>query len=121
MELMSFNRPANIHRVTTFVTTHCFNPVFSAGVVVTILFLGAWETLHNPNFKPHEFEGFRNEAGRNSFYMSPKKWVEATGAVGIYSQSGRLVIWKVTGYPRPQHELASVVPKGWALRRIKWN
>ncbi len=55
----------------------------------TILFLGAWETLHNPDFKPHEFEGFKNEAGRNSFYMSPKKWVEATGAVGIFSQSGR--------------------------------
>lgn len=55
----------------------------------TILFLGAWESLHNPNFKPHEFGGFRNEAGRNSFYMSPKKWVEATGAIGIYSQSGR--------------------------------
>jgi len=55
----------------------------------TILFLGAWESLHNPIFKPHEFGGFRNEAGRNSFYMSPKKWVEATGAIGIYSQSGR--------------------------------
>jgi len=55
----------------------------------TILFLGAWESLHNPSFKPHEFGGFRNEAGRNSFYMSPKKWVEATGAIGIYSQSGR--------------------------------
>lgn len=55
----------------------------------TILFLGAWEALYNPNFKPREFEGFKNEAGRNSFYMSPKKWVEATGAVGILSQSGR--------------------------------
>lgn len=55
----------------------------------TIIFLGAWESLHNPVFKPHEFGGFKNEAGRNSFYMSPKKWVEATGAIGIYSQSGR--------------------------------
>lgn len=55
----------------------------------TILFLGAWEKIHNPDFKPHEFEGFKNEAGRNSFYMSPQKWVEATAAVGIYSKSGR--------------------------------
>ncbi len=55
----------------------------------TLLFLGAWESLNNPDFKPHEFEGFKSEAGRNSFYMSPKKWVEATGAIGIYSQSGR--------------------------------
>lgn len=55
----------------------------------TILFLGAWEALHNLDFKPHEFGGFRNEAVRNSFYMSPKKWVEATAAIGIYSRSGR--------------------------------
>lgn len=55
----------------------------------TILFLGAWESLHNPNFKPHEFEGFKSEAGRNSFYLSPKRWVDATGAIGIYSQAGR--------------------------------
>jgi len=25
----------------------------------TIEFLGIWETLYNPNFKPLEFEGFR--------------------------------------------------------------
>lgn len=55
----------------------------------TILFLGAWEKLNNPDFKPPEFEGFKNEAGRNSFHMSPKKWVEATGAIGIFSQPGR--------------------------------
>lgn len=25
----------------------------------TIEFLGTWEKINNPNFKPHEFEGFR--------------------------------------------------------------
>ena len=25
----------------------------------TVEFLGIWETLHNPNFNPLEFEGFR--------------------------------------------------------------
>ena len=29
----------------------------------TVEFLGIWETLHNPNFNPLEFEGFRKEAG----------------------------------------------------------
>jgi hypothetical protein len=55
----------------------------------TIEFLGIWEILHNPNFKPLEFEGFKNEAGSNRFFMSPKKWVEATQAIGIFSKSGR--------------------------------
>ena len=55
----------------------------------TIEFLGVWETLNNPNFNPLEFEGFRKQAGLNAFVMSPKKWSEATGAIGIVSKSGR--------------------------------
>ncbi len=54
-----------------------------------IEFLGLWEGLHNPNFNPLEFEGFRNQAGANAFTMSPKKWIETTGAIGIVSKSGR--------------------------------
>ena len=52
-------------------------------------FLGLWETLHNSNFKPLEFEGFRSQAGANAFTMSPKKWIDATGAIGIVSKAGR--------------------------------
>jgi hypothetical protein len=29
----------------------------------TIEFLGIWELLNNPNFKPVEFDGFRKQAG----------------------------------------------------------
>ena len=54
-----------------------------------IEFLGLWEQLHNPNFKPTEFDGFRNTAGSNSFTLSPQKWIEATNAIGIISKSGR--------------------------------
>ena len=54
-----------------------------------IEFLGLWERLHNPDFKPLEFEGFRKQAGANAFTMSPKKWIEATKAIGIVSKSGR--------------------------------
>ena len=32
----------------------------------TIEFLGLWEKLNNANFKPIEFEGFKNQAGLNS-------------------------------------------------------
>ena len=55
----------------------------------TIELLGFWETIYNPNFKPLEFEGFRKQAGLNSFVMTPKKWIETTNAVGIVSKSGR--------------------------------
>ncbi|GET25520.1 KilA-N domain-containing protein [Prolixibacter sp. NT017] len=33
----------------------------------TIEFLGIWETLYNPGFKPLEFEGFKKEVGLNAF------------------------------------------------------
>lgn len=45
--------------------------------------------LYNPGFNPIEFEGFRKEAGLNAFTLSPKKWIEATHAIGIMSKSGR--------------------------------
>lgn len=54
-----------------------------------IEFLGLWERLHNPDFKPLEFEGFRKQAGANAFTMSPKKWIDATDAIGIVSKAGR--------------------------------
>lgn len=55
----------------------------------TVEFLGIWEQIHNPDFNPIEFERFRSEAGLNSFALSPSKWVQATGAVGIYAKAGR--------------------------------
>jgi hypothetical protein len=55
----------------------------------TIELLGFWETMYNPDFKPLEFEGFRKQAGLNSFVLTPKKWIETTNAIGITSKSGR--------------------------------
>lgn len=55
----------------------------------TVEFLGIWEQIHNPRFKGGEFETFRMEAGLNSFHLTPRKWVEATGAIGIQSRAGR--------------------------------
>lgn len=54
-----------------------------------IEFLGLWKRLHNPDFNLLEFEGFRKQAGANAFTMSPKKWIEATNAIGIVSKAGR--------------------------------
>jgi hypothetical protein len=55
----------------------------------TIEFLGIWEQLNNPDFKPVEFDGFRKLAGLNSFTLTPKQWIESTNAKGIISKSGR--------------------------------
>ncbi len=55
----------------------------------TIEYLGLWETLHNANFNPLEFDGFRKEAGLNAFTLSPTRWIEATNAIGLVSKSGR--------------------------------
>jgi len=55
----------------------------------TIEFIGLWEQLHNANFKPIEFDGFRNESGSNSFTLTPKRWIKNTNAIGISSKSGR--------------------------------
>lgn len=55
----------------------------------TIELLGFWETMYNQDFKPLEFEGFRNQAGLNSFVMTPKRWIESTNAIGIVSKAGR--------------------------------
>ncbi len=55
----------------------------------TIEFLGLWEILSNPSFKPLEFERFKSEAGSNYFVLSPQRWIEATNALGVTSKSGR--------------------------------
>ena len=55
----------------------------------TIEFLGVWETLNNPDFNPVEFDGFKKEAGLNSFIMTPTKWIKSTNAVGIRTKRGR--------------------------------
>jgi hypothetical protein len=55
----------------------------------TIEFLGLWEKINNTAFKGVEFDAFKLQAGSNSFTLSPNKWIEATGAIGIKSTAGR--------------------------------
>ncbi len=55
----------------------------------TLEFLGIWESLYNPDFKPLEFEGFKKQAGLNAFTLSPQKWVTTTNAIGFIVKSGR--------------------------------
>ncbi|GHU95619.1 hypothetical protein FACS1894156_5520 [Bacteroidia bacterium] len=53
----------------------------------TLEFLGVWEDVYNPNFNRMEFHTVKNANGR--LIMTPKRWVELTDAIGIFSKSGR--------------------------------
>lgn len=55
----------------------------------TVEFLGIWERINNDIFNSIEFEGIRNMAGTNRFYLSVKKWTSQTNAKGIFSSAGR--------------------------------
>jgi len=55
----------------------------------TIEFMGVWEKMYNPNFNSLEFEGIKNEAGTNRFYLSAKKWIKNTNSIGIVAKTGR--------------------------------
>ena len=55
----------------------------------TIDYIGLWETLNNPNFNRVEFDTFKKEYGRNSFVMTPSKWIKSTNAIGIKSKAGK--------------------------------
>jgi len=55
----------------------------------TLEFLGTWEEMYNPNFKVVEFDHFKMQAGLPSFVLSPGQWIDKTGAIGIYVNSGR--------------------------------
>ena len=55
----------------------------------SVEFLGIWEKINNPNFNSPEFEGIRNSAGSNRFYLSVKRWVTATNAIGLFAKAGR--------------------------------
>ena len=45
--------------------------------------------MNNPDFKPVEFDGFRKQAGLNSFTLTPKQWIKSTNAKGLISKAGR--------------------------------
>lgn len=53
----------------------------------TVDFLAVWEQVNNPDFNRMGFHTVRNGEGR--LVLTPKRWVEMTKAIGIFSKSGR--------------------------------
>lgn len=76
------------------------NPENPANVIIhwmsnkgTFDYIGLWEQLNNEKFNFTEFSEIKNkEVGYASFTLSPKRWIDRTNAIGIYSKGGKYSI-----------------------------
>ncbi|MFT0621098.1 KilA-N domain-containing protein [Ectopseudomonas guguanensis] len=55
----------------------------------TIEFLGIWEQLNNPDFKPVEFDGFKKQAGLNSFVYASEADLLNVALFGVTARQWR--------------------------------
>lgn len=55
----------------------------------TVEYLGTWEMLHNPHFKQLAYDRLLLASAQNSFTLTPTEWVNATGAIGVYTRKGQ--------------------------------
>ena len=55
--------------------------------ISTLEFLGMWEELNNPNFNRVEFDPLLSESGKNSFTVSPSRWISEFNAIGIRTKA----------------------------------
>ncbi len=55
----------------------------------TVLFLGTWEKVNNPDFNLVSYHQIKSEVIDNRFIMSVKKWIELTNAIGLEARAGR--------------------------------
>lgn len=55
----------------------------------TVLFLGTWEKVNNPDFNLVSYHQIKSEVIDNRFIMSVKKWLEMTNAIGLEARAGR--------------------------------
>ncbi len=105
----------------------------------TIEFLGLWEMMHNPNFRPDDFDKYKNAAGEHSFVMTPQKWIESTNAIGIVSRSGNgggtyahkdiafefaswlspeFKLYVITDYQRLKNDESNKLSSTWNIKRV---
>lgn len=55
----------------------------------TIDFLGEWERNNNDSFDQKAFQKLLIDVRSPSYTLTPKKWIEATNAIGIESKRGK--------------------------------
>lgn len=85
----------------------------------TLNYIGLWEQLNNNNFNFTEFREIKiNEVGYSSFTLSPKRWIDRTNAIGIYSKGGKYSIGTFA-HPDIAFEFASWLSPEFKLYLIK--
>ena len=55
----------------------------------TLEFLKTWEQDYNTDFKLQEYESLLDRIKAGNFTLTPKQWIEKTGATGIVSKQGK--------------------------------
>ena len=102
------------------------NPDNPANVIIhwmsnkgTFEYIGLWEQLNNENFNFTEFSEIKTkEVGYPSFTLSPKRWIQRTNAIGIYSKGGKYSIGTYA-HPDIAFEFASWLSPEFKLYLIK--
>ncbi|MGN1357944.1 MAG: KilA-N domain-containing protein [Bacilli bacterium] len=85
----------------------------------TFDYIGLWEQLNNENFNFTGFSEIKNkEVGYASFTLSPKRWIDRTNAIGIYSKGGKYSIGTFA-HPDIAFEFASWLSPEFKLYLIK--
>ena len=85
----------------------------------TFDYIGLWEQLNNENFNFTEFREIKNkEVGYASFTLSPKRWIDRTNAIGIYSKGGKYSLGTFA-HPDIAFEFASWLSPEFKLYLIK--
>ena len=54
----------------------------------TIEYLALWESFYNDDFKGVEIDPLLGETGKNTFTLSPNRWIDEFCAIGIISKRG---------------------------------
>ncbi len=55
----------------------------------TLRFLETWEQQYNPGFKVMQMRNFKEQADDSRLDITPQRYIEETGAIGLTSKSGR--------------------------------
>lgn len=55
----------------------------------TITYLGAWESLHNPDFNRAGFRTVKDDFFEKPFSLTPSRWIETTNPIGLRSTAGK--------------------------------